>query len=396
MVADSREGEDQVDSVTAEDQRLRASTSLGLIGTGPEERFERITRAARSIFSVPVAAVNLLDDRHLFAKSPQVPGRTVRDRVDTFCDVTIREDSLTIAADTAADSRFDWKPDVVGGTGVRFYAGRPLHVDGQPVGTLCLYDLRPRELSEEELARFDAMGAWAERELLDSRDLEQAVSIQHALLPTANPAAPLYAVAGLTMPLKGVGGDFFVWHRTEETLCLTLADVMGKGIAAALMAATVRATVNSIKAPTPAALLEEAAETLGSDFEATGIFATVFHARLDLGTGVLAYADAGHGLNLIVRADGTHERLEAAGLPLGLELGMPREDRHTVLSSGDTLLSFTDGLLDFYGGTQEAIETIASVIGDNREPASIVESVRTLTSRASIDDDLSVVAVHRP
>lgn len=378
-----------------EEQRLKCLASLGLIGTGPEERFERITRAARSIFSVPVSAVNLLDDRHLFAKSPQVPGRTVWDRADTFCDVTIEDDRLTVAPDTTADPRFSWKPEVAGGRGVRFYAGRPLHVDGQPVGTLCLYDLRPRELTEAELARFDAMGAWAERELLDSRDLEQAVSIQHALLPTANPAAPLYAIAGLNMPLKGIEGDFFTWHRTGEAFCLTVADVMGTGIAAALMAATVRAALNSLKAPTPSALLEAAGEALAADFEATGIFCTLFHARLDMAS-LLKYADAGHGLNLIVRSDGTHEQLEAAGLPLGLELGMPRQDQQAILAPGDTLLSFTDGLLDFYGGTQDALEAIAAIIAEHREPASIVEAVRTLAGHAGVEDDISIVAVHRP
>ncbi|WP_171041344.1 GAF domain-containing protein [Sinomonas susongensis] len=163
--------------------RLSALASLNLVGTGSEERFDRITRAAQELFEVPVAAVNLLDDRYLYTKSPQFPGTAVRNRADTFCDVTISADELTVSPDTAADARFAHKPDVAGGRGVRFYAGRPLHVDGLPVGTLCLYDDRPRELLGDALRRFDEMGVWAERELLDSREIEQAVTIQQALLP---------------------------------------------------------------------------------------------------------------------------------------------------------------------------------------------------------------------
>lgn len=380
----------------AETRRVASLMSLGLLGTAPEERFDRITRAASELFQVPIAAVNLLDDQHLFAKAPQVAGATVWDRKSTFCDVTIREDELLVVPDATADERFSWKPDVAGGRGVRFYAGRPLRVDGQPVGTLCLYDTEPRELNEEDRARLDAMGAWAERELLDSRDVERAVQVQHALLPTHNPAAPFYAVAGFNLPLKGLGGDFYTWRLSPEGLDLTLADVMGKGLAAALMAATIRAAINSVPAAGPAERLDAAAETLRADLEATGIFATVFHARLDLTTGELVYSDAGHGLTLVIRADGSHERLSGSGLPLGLEFALGREDRQAVLAPGDTLVSFTDGLLDLYGGTHSALEAIAAVIAAHREPQSILLAVQALVDAAAPDDDITVVAVYRP
>jgi serine phosphatase RsbU (regulator of sigma subunit) len=310
--------------------------------------------------------------------------------------VTITEDELTIVPDATADPRFSWKPDVAGGRGVRFYAGRPLHVDGQPVGTLCLYDTKTRDLSPVAVRRLDEMGAWAERELIDSRDLEQAATVQQALLPSKNPAAPMCAIAGLSMPLKGVGGDFYTWQRTGDSLEVTVADVMGKGVASALMAATIRSSILCIPAAAPSARLASAAEALRADLDATGIFATVFHARLDLATGALVYSDAGHGLTLLIRADGSNEQLQAGGLPLGLELGLPREDHETFLGPGETLVSFTDGLLDLYGGTQAALESIAAVISAEREPHSVVDVVRTLARGGTPEDDISVIALHRP
>ena len=109
-----------------ERERVLALHSLELMGTPPEERFDRITRLARDFFDVPVAAVNLLDERELFIKSPNVPGSRTRDRSETFCDVTSSRPGLLVVEDAAADPRFASKPDVAGGRGVRFYAGRPL------------------------------------------------------------------------------------------------------------------------------------------------------------------------------------------------------------------------------------------------------------------------------
>ena len=184
------------------------------------------------------------------------------------------------------------------------------------------------------MARLFEIGAEPFELLLDSRDLEQAATVQQALLPTRNPAAPAYAIAGLNLPLKGVGGDFYTWHRNGDSLEVTVADVMGKGVAAALMAATIRSSILSVPAAAPSARLEAAAGALREDLGATGIFATVFHAQLDLATGALAYSDAGHGLTLIIRADGAHARLDGAGLPLGLELGLPRQDHRAALAPG--------------------------------------------------------------
>jgi GAF domain-containing protein len=115
----------EVESDSGERARVRALHSLDLMGTAPEERFDRITRIARELFDVPVAAVNLLDERELFVKSPSVHGPRTMDRSDTFCDATISSPGLLVVEDATADPRFASKPDVAGGRGVRFYAGRP-------------------------------------------------------------------------------------------------------------------------------------------------------------------------------------------------------------------------------------------------------------------------------
>ncbi|MFB2351640.1 PP2C family protein-serine/threonine phosphatase, partial [Priestia megaterium] len=80
-----------------------------------------------------------------------------------------------------------------------------------------------------------------EDELARSSEEERAATVQRALLPKRRPDLPGYSVAGACVPARDVGGDFFDWHATHDGLSITLADVMGKGVGAAIIAASVRA-----------------------------------------------------------------------------------------------------------------------------------------------------------
>ncbi len=382
--------------VGREQARLQALHSLGLMGSAPEERFDRITRMACELFGVPVAAVNMLDDRNLFIKSPQLPGLRTMDRSNTFCDVTISSPELLVVDDAATDARFADLPDVAGGRGVRFYAGRPLSINGEHrVGTLCLFDTKSRELSAEDRRLLDELGTWAERELADSMDLDRAHEVQQALLPATSPGAPAFEVAGTCLPARSVGGDFYSWTETGGSIDLTLADVMGKGTAAALVAATVRSAVLAAGELAPAETMEAVSEAVENDLEVTGIFATMFRARLDLASGHLVFADAGHGLTMIVKPDGSYRQLRAPGLPMGLGSAGCWETGTAEVAPGEMLLSFTDGLLDLYCGTLDALADIAGLVRLHPGPAAFMDALRALLPEGSRTDDTTVIAVRR-
>jgi sigma-B regulation protein RsbU (phosphoserine phosphatase) len=376
--------------------RLRALHSLELVGTAPEERFDRITRMARELFDVPDALVNFLDEDEQFTKSGSLPGPRTIKRSDSFCDVTISSPGMLVVEDATADARFSSKPDTTGGRGIRFYAGRPLSIGGgHRVGTLCIYDTKPRQLSREDRRKLDELGAWAEGELRDSMDLDRAHDVQQALLPATSPGAPSLEIAGLCLPARRVGGDFYTWKETGGTLDLTLADVMGKGTAAALMAATIRAAVHSAGAMEPAGAFEEVARDLGHDLDVTGVFATAFRARLDVRTGHLLYADAGHGLTLVVAPDGSYRQLRGKGLPLGLGGPGSWQTSTTSLDQGDVLVSFTDGVLDLYGGTLEALDDVAELVTRHPAPSELADAFRALAPTGEQDDDITIVALRR-
>jgi diguanylate cyclase (GGDEF)-like protein len=149
-----------------EDSRIATLHSLNLLDTEPEERFDRLTRIARTMFSVPIALVTLVDaNRQWFkAKSGIEVCETSRDV--SFCGHAILSDEIMHIEDALADPRFSDNPLVLDDPKIRFYAGCPLSVGSHKMGTLCLIDTRPRALSNEEKLLLRDLAALAEQDLV--------------------------------------------------------------------------------------------------------------------------------------------------------------------------------------------------------------------------------------
>ena len=403
----------RADRAAAERERLDAVEALRLLDTAPEERFDRITRIAREIFNVPVVEINLLDEFRQYTHSPQVPGQNpASDRFDSFCHVAIEGEDILVVPDATEDERFASKGGVTGPRHIRFYAGRPLSLDGDlRVGTLCLVDTEPRQMDAVQLRLLDDIGLWVERELRDSPGrVEESAELAGAAtnLAAPNPAAPTlatlaaeeeqgpaYAVAGTSLPMRSVGGDFFAVREVDGGIELLVADVMGQGAAAATIASTIRDTFEGQHGSGIDETMQEANAKLARDLRLAGTFATVVLARVEYETGIVDYADAGHGLTIIVRADRGIERLESTGFPLGLLISGAWEVRSSMLEPGDTLLSFSDGLLNLFDGTLASLERIADLARGAEGPQALIDKVSAMNRRAKARDDLTVVAVSR-
>lgn len=390
---------DVVQRPSAEEQlRVRAVEDLGLAGTGPEERFDRIARLARQVFDVQSAAVTLVDGTTQYHKAQA--GRSLADgpRGTAFCDHTIRSSDLLVVEDAVGDPRFVDFPSVTSGQ-IGFYAGQPLEApDGHRVGALCIVDDRPRAFSGEDRALLAELATWAQRELDRAEELDRAAEMQRALLPHATPDLPGYDIAGVCLQSGAVGGDFFDWHPTADgEVVLTLGDVMGKGLQAAIMMATVRAVMRSAgRRARPAAAVAEAAEGLHDDLWRTDTLVTLCHARLRPADGLVRFTDAGHGLMLLVRADGTVHRPERGGMPLGWPYEQEWQERVLRLAPGDMIVAFSDGLLELYDGTLAALDEVAAVVRVAATSDEVVAHVAGLAGRlAVLPDDVTVVAIRR-
>jgi len=390
-----------------ERMRLAALDDLHLFDTPPEERFDRITRLAREIFNVPVAEINLISDFQQFTKSPQPAGVTVHaNREDSFCEVTIQGPDLLVVPDATKDSRFSYRAPTTGARHIRFYAGRPLSLgDELRVGTLCLVDTEPREMDAVQQQLLNEMGLWVERELRDSAQPEgpdgsAAAAASGKTEPTiaglvAEPDNDRLAfeVAGASLPLRKVGTDFFSSTTSDGNIEFMVADVMGKGVAAAATAASIRDAFEQQDDGDIAARMQEVNSRLSYVLRESGTFATLVLARLDESTGVLDYVDAGHGLTLIVRQDLGVERLETSGFPLGLIPTGTWTIRSTILQPGDILVSFTDGVLNLFDGTLASLDKIVDLVRASSGPQDVIKRVVDLNRRGASRDDLTIVAV---
>ncbi len=192
-----------------------------------------------------------------------------------------------------------------------------------------------------------------ERERLD-QELRVARLIQQTLLPRDLPAMPGWQLAAYYQPARAVGGDFYDFLRFEDgRLGIVIGDVTDKGVPAALVMATTRSILRSVAQSevSPGAALERTNDLLHPDIPPK-MFVTCMYAILDPATGRLCYANAGQDLPYQRHGD-TVSELRATGMPLGLMPGMLYEEKETTLAPGDSLLFYSDGLVEAHDPTRD-------------------------------------------
>lgn len=245
-------------------------------------------------------------------------------------------------------------------------------------------------LARYQLILVDQLGEAA------AKELDRAADVQRALLPKDPDPLAGYQVAGVCVPSKSVGGDFFDWYPIDGGLAFSLGDVMGKGVGAGMIAATARTVIRSAAGKeNPVVALERMAAVLSTDLRDASTFLTLFHARLSAADGVVSYADAGHGLSILVRADGTTQRLASLDYPLGMVAGSEWTRQHVTLHPGDMIVSFSDGVLDLYDGTLAAVEHLAAISRNSDSADDVVAAVAELAGSQDCPDDVTVIAVRR-
>ncbi len=236
-------------------------------------------------------------------------------------------------------------------------------------------------------------------ERLVKSELEIARNVQQKLFPGQGRRLKTLDYAGRCSPAREVSGDYYDFLDTgEDGLGCVLADVSGKGVAAALLMANLQACFRS----QPQEALRHPAETLRAVnklfYESTPPehFATLFFGHCDDRSRRLRYANAGHLPPLLVRADGSVERLTATATVIGVFKDWSSEERSVELNPGDTLVLFTDGVTEagVDSGTEFGEDGLLSLIqagrGDSAE-----ELVDRIVSAVAAErhDDVTAVAL---
>jgi serine phosphatase RsbU (regulator of sigma subunit) len=195
-----------------------------------------------------------------------------------------------------------------------------------------------------------------ERELVE-QELRVARSIQQASLPKEVPQLQGWKISPYYRPAREVGGDFYDFHPLPEgRLGVVVGDATGKGVPAALVMSTtcgmLQLAAQALDSSSPSEVLERVNETLLARIP-LNVFVTCFYAILDPKRASLRYADAGHDLPYLRRRGGDCEELRARGMPLGLMSKMRYEEREAPLGEGDSVLFYSDGLVEAHDAKGE-------------------------------------------
>jgi serine phosphatase RsbU (regulator of sigma subunit) len=384
---------------TDERARLEALRELSLLDTPPEERFDRVVRLAKRLFDVPIVALNLIDDDRLFTKSAAgYESGTSTPRELTFCPRTIDTRQPLVIHDTRRDPDWADHPLVIGSPQVRFYAGSPLaSPGGEIVGALCLIDQRARVMSRTDHALLEDLSRWVESELNADADAVQAVEIQRRMLPRKPPSIHGYDITGVCRPAMHVGGDYYDWLMLDDTLLqVTVADVMGKGLPAGMITAGIRTALRvTSRFNSLTESVRRTAASLQDDFNDTGTFATMFTARLRTQSGHLEYVDAGHGLAIIVPAEGPTRRLTSTDMPLGADAAATWISQIDRLEPGATLIVVSDGMLDVFPDPADAIAAAEELAATAATADEMVDRILQVAADAPLADDLTALVIRR-
>jgi serine phosphatase RsbU (regulator of sigma subunit) len=200
----------------------------------------------------------------------------------------------------------------------------------------------------------EGQGRLVEQERL-RKELEMCRRIQEELLPREPLSCGYAQVQGISIPAREVGGDFFNYFELPGgNLALLVGDVSGKGVAAALLMASLQATL-SARLPL-ATSLSEMAEQLDDEIARSTppeLFLTLFVAVLNSQERTLRYVNAGHNTQYVLLGDGRLHRLESTGRPLGLLPGGGYVEESITLDVGDSIFLYTDGLVETQSGAGE-------------------------------------------
>jgi sigma-B regulation protein RsbU (phosphoserine phosphatase) len=310
----------------------------------------------------------------------------------------VARNEAILVNDPSRDDRFLRTVDTSTGYVTKSVLTMPLRgTDGKAVGALQVLN-KPGGFSQEDVELLGLCVTYAastletqrlRKEAEDAqlllREMEIARDVQQHLLPQTLPPIPGLDYAGYCRSAEFVGGDYYDFLSTPDGgLFFTLGDVSGKGIAGAVMMASIQASLRSqvVRAPASISALIGDLNKAVYSFSTAEKYSTLFCGSLHVGTRKLTFVNAAQVRPMLLRAcDGQVERLDGNGFPVGLfdasEFDIGYEQKEVLLQPGDAVLCFTDGISEATNARNE--------MWNEPEVEKIVRTFRGLTSRQMIE-----------
>jgi sigma-B regulation protein RsbU (phosphoserine phosphatase) len=300
---------------------------------------------------------------------------------------------------------------------IRSLLAVPLTLKNKMIGILCLFNKKDdSDFTQEDQRLLSIIAIQSAQTIENARlyeeerklqaleeDLRTARHIQQSLLPKENPKLAGIDIAGLSIPAKEVGGDYYDFIPIDDDhLGIAIADVSGKGTPAALLMANLQACLRG-----QAVINRSVKDTVTkanfmlSRFMDMGKFITLFYGILNIKNKTFTYTNAGHNFPFLLDKDGNLKTLEKGGIILGMFDTAVYEEETVQLKPGDLLLLYTDGITEATNDKEEMFEEkrLLKLLKDNQslsaQPFSqkIVDEVLLFCGTIPQGDDITLVLV---
>jgi len=388
-----------------------------------QEVLDRLAQAAVKIAGVKACSIRLLDEeagdlkmRSTYGLSEEYRNKGVVSKNDTVIKAAFDGEAV-ILDDMRVDGRVKYQEAAVKERLVSQLTVA-MKFRGQAIGVLRLYSPRPKHFAEDDISLARAVASQCAVAITNAKLYAEAIEgahiaeqmrlagvIQRRMIPEKAPLIGGLDIAATYIPCFDVGGDFYDFFQvSEDSIVVAIADVIGKGIPAAIMMSMFRGAVRAYgESKGGIEIIENIVEKLNNmacDECRDGEFISLFYSVINFKEMTVSYCNCGHEPTVLIRK-GRIRDLDKGGLVLGVERQVEYEIGTLGLRDGDCLLFYTDGLIDaanfdgeFWGRERmlEAAKKFAS------EPAEImVKDIlryrRRFVGLARQIDDTSIVVV---
>lgn len=390
-----------------------------------QEVLDKLAEAAVKIMYVKACSIRLLDEdagelqmRSTYGLSEAYRNKGVVSKNDAVIKAAFAGEAVVID-DMRADERVKYRKAATR-EGLVSQLTVAMSFKEKPIGVLRVYSPRPKHFTPEDIQLARAVASQCAVAITNARLYSRAIEgahmadqmrlagiIQRRMIPEKPPLIENFDVAATYIPCFDVGGDFYDFYQvTEDCYVIAIADVIGKGMPAAIMMSmfrgAIRAYTDSMEEKCSVTEIVDKLNRM-ADFECRdGEFITLFYAILNIREGTLTYCSCGHEPSVLLWNGGNRD-LDKGGLVLGVEPDAKYETETIRLRKNDTILLYTDGLIDaanFEGelwGRDNMLEAAHKCLDDTSEHLvkDILRYRRRFVGLAQQTDDTSIIAVKK-
>ncbi len=405
------------------DEQIYQLTTLVAGAFSLQEVLDKLAEAAVKIVGVKACSIRLLDEeagdlkmRSTYGLSEEYRNKGAVSKNDTVVKAAFAGEAVVLD-DVRVDDRVKYKAAAIK-EGLVSQLTVAMKFRGKAIGVLRLYSPKPRQFYEDDIGLARAVASQCAVAITNAKLYAEAIEgqrmaeqirlagvIQRRMIPEKAPLIPNLDIAATYVPCFDVGGDFYDFLQVSDNrVAVAIADVIGKGIPAAIMMSLFRGAVRAY------ADTEEdkfSIERIINKLNKTacgeckdGEFVALFYTILDVKEETITYCNCGHEPAVLIR-DGEIVELEKGGFVLGVEAQAEYEIETLPLKDGDCLLFYTDGLIDAanfdgeFWGRERMLKTAKEFTAGSAEQMvkNILGYRRRFVGLARQIDDMSIVVV---